>query len=396
MGGWGRYDGARGGPLTERHVQAIWYDRELRPAQLVTRSGESLRVIDPGRWNLAAGPDFRDAVLEIGSERRRLKGDVEVHLSPTDWCRHGHGTDPAYARVVAHVTWGCGPEPATLPSGAVSVWLGRFVTANVGFSLDQIDLSAYPFARLPAEARPCEARLRDDPDLAVEVLAEAGRHRLALKARRFRQLLAAPGALREQVFYQETMAALGYRCNARNFRRIAEAVPLAQVVAEPGNAEAALLAAGAFVPWCRGGLRPPNRPEIRLAAAAALFVRSEVRALVDWGDFSPAGCRAVVETLAGDRLMGRGRAAAVVANVILPLALAERRTESVPDWLPPEDLSEPVRLTAYRLFGRDHHPLARYASNGLLIQGLLQIHRDCCLQVHPDCAACPLVPSLVL
>lgn len=88
--------------------------------------------------------------------------------------------------------------------------------------------------------------------------------------------------------------------------------------------------------------------------------------------------------------MGAGRAAAVIANVIVPFAMAEGRLDAVPDWLPPEDISNPVRLTAYRLFGRDHNPAAYYAKNGLLIQGLLQIHREFCLRHHPDCDNCEI------
>ena len=42
-----------------------------------------------------------------------------------------------------------------------------------------------------------------------------------------------------------------------------------------------------------------------------------------------------------------------------------------------------------RLFGRDHNP-ALYAGNGLLVQGLIQVHRAYCLAAHPDCSACPL------
>ena len=95
------------------------------------------------------------------------------------------------------------------------------------------------------------------------------------------------------------------------------------------------------------------------------------------------------------RCLGRGRAAAIIANVIVPWAMAEGRLDEAPEWLPPEDISDPVRLTAFRLFGRDHNPAAFYATNGLLIQGLLQIHRDYCLQVHPDCADCNLLRDLV-
>ena len=89
-------------------------------------------------------------------------------------------------------------------------------------------------------------------------------------------------------------------------------------------------------------------------------------------------------------LMGRGRAAAVIANVVVPFAMAEGHVREVPEWLPPEDVSRPVRLAAFRLFGRDHNPARCYASNGLLIQGLIQLHRDLCLVHHPDCARCGL------
>lgn len=377
--------------ITERHVQAIWYDAALRPRNLVTRRGSAVTVVSPGVWNLEAGPDFRNAVLEIGPERRRVVGDVEVHLAPADWDFHRHGADPNYRNVVAHVTWGCGPVPGSLPPGAVSIWLGRFVTADTSFSAEQIDLMAYPYARLPEGVRPCEKRIGHDPDLARQVLQEAGRHRLRMKARRMSGRLCAATGNRGQVFYEEVMTALGYKRNQVQFRHVAERVPISELTAEDVElAKRMLLGAGGFEEWDRTGYRPHNTPEQRLASAAEVFTTTRTMELSGAGDFSKAACREMLRTMCGDRCMGRGRAAAIVANVIVPFALAEERVSSIPDWLPPEDLSEPVRLTAFRLFGRDHNPAAYYSTNGLLIQGLLQIHRDYCLQVHPDCAECGL------
>jgi len=412
--------------ITERHVQAIWYDAALRPRRLVTRRGSEVAVVSPGEWNLGPGPDFRRAVLELGPERRRVVGDVEVHLAPSDWDFHGHGADPNYRNVVAHVTWRGGPPPATLPPGAVSIWLGRFVTADLSFSPDQIDLAAYPFARLPLEGRPCERSLAHDPDRARDVLAAAGRHRLRMKARRLAGRLceraraaAADGetqgpaavrgadAARRQVFYEEVMTALGYAKNAVPFRRVAERVPLDSLPHEPDAARTALQVAGEFETWDRTKGRPQNAPESRLSQAAAIFTETPIMSLCSAGDFSKGACRDMVREMCGPkrlaedglcaRWMGRGRAAAILANVVAPFALAEERLAEVPDWLPPEDVSEPVRLTAFRLFGRDHNPAAFYATNGLLIQGLLQIHRDCCGTLFPDCAPCPLnrPPDLV-
>lgn len=384
--------------LSERHVQAIWYDRVLRPDGLVTRTGEAIQVIYPGTWNLGPGPDFKGAVLEVGPTRRRLCGDVEVHLSPQDWEAHGHGRDEKYRHVIAHVTWGCGPDPSSLPREAVTIWIGRFLVARPDFAPETIDLAAYPFARLPIQNRPCYDYLRENLEWAKEILSQAGKHRLTIKAARLRRLMSlmpshTPQML-DQLFYSEVMNALGYRANSTGFRTLAQAVPLSIVQTEQDNAAAAFLAAAGFVSWPRVAGRPANQRVQRLQAAARLFTETKILSLREASDFSPTGCREILRVMTSDKLMGRGRAAAILANVVLPWALARDSALEVPSWLPPEDLSQVVRLTAWRLLGRDHNPCAYYAHNDVAVQGLIQIHREFCLTTHPNCAQCGLVASL--
>ncbi len=383
-------------PLTERHIQALWYDQAFRPQRLFTKDGELVQIVYPGDWNLAAGPDFKNAVLEIGEERRRMKGDVEVHLNPSSWITHGHGSDPAYQNVIAHITWGCGPVPATLPPHAVSIWIGHFLSEQIGFTPEVVDLSAYPFARLPQEDRPCYEQLRNSPQLAQDVLFAAGEYRLRTKARRLTSILALRPLSRYQIFYEEVMSALGYKRNARGFRQVAEAVPYDRLVAEPENAASALLTAANFIEWNRIGLRPLNFPENRLLAAAQLFTSTAITELLEADTWSVADLHARQRLLMAAGLMGLGRAAAILSNVVVPFALAQGLISTIPVWLPPEDLSEPVRLTAFRMFGRDHHPRAVYAKNNLCIQGLIQIHRDYCLALHPFCQTCSVVKDYMV
>lgn len=382
--------GAGGETITERHVQAIWYDRAFRPAHLKTTTGEEVRVVYPGDWNLGAGPDFCQAVLEIGPEHRRFVGDVEIHLNPSDWDAHGHGTDSAYANVIAHATWRKGFPPDSLPRGAVSIWLGGPFLSNSSFSPEQVDLGAYPLARMPDWERPCFRYLQDKRDLAEEILSEAGKGRLQMKSRRLRRLLA--DGNREQILYGEMMSAFGYQKNVTGFRTVARAVPYALIREEPENILAAFETAAEFAEWNRSNVRPWNRPDVRLRAAAAFFTRVPLWQLLELNDFSAAGCAEMLHRLMDGNHLGCGRAAAILANVLVPLALAEGRISDIPTWLPPEeDVSAPVRLTAFRLFGRDHNPTVLYAANGVRIQGLIQIHRNFCLQIHPDCETCPLV-----
>ena len=155
--------------VSERHVQAIWYDGTLRPGELRTAGGTPVRVVDPGRWNLEAGPDFLDAVLEIGDDLRRVRGDVEIHVRATDWAAHGHGQNPAYADVVAHVTWHPGPPPVAddgaLPPHCVRICPPRRVPARPSSRIRPMRRS--PFS-VPQANDASKARRVDSPRCSCE------------------------------------------------------------------------------------------------------------------------------------------------------------------------------------------------------------------------------------
>lgn len=382
--------------MNEKQVQAIWYDRRLRPAGLLTESGETIQVIDPGSWNLREGPDFLNAILEIGADRRRLQGDVEIHLSPTDWNVHHHGEDASYQHVIAHVVWHDGPAPASLPSGAISIWLGRGLENNAAFSADAIDVNAYPYEIAGAACnRPCYLCFGRDPCAVEWLLRNCAEQRLRGKAARIGELLrsATDELSRDQLFYEEVFTALGYGIDHHEFRRIAHAVPLAYLMSEPENAYAALNSAASFVHTNRHS-RPLNSPRYRIAAAVEMFVHGNIVQLSYAANFSPANCRKMVKLLADSGRIGRHRAAAILSNVILPWAMAERRVNAIPEWLPPEEISGQVRLMAYRLLGIDCNAAKTYAANDIKIQGLLHIFKTYCNNSYPVCENCELNGSI--
>jgi hypothetical protein len=436
---------------TERHLQCLWYDTKLRPAAFPLPNGETATVLDPGEWNLEAGPDFLNATLLIQPGARQIQGDIEIHVHPSDWDAHAHQNDPAYRHVNAHVTWFAGPAPRTLPPHVLPLSLAGPATAIPGLSLDDIDLKAYPHAALPATPRPCETLLKNDPDRARALLTAAGQYRLRLKAARLRARLEQTGD-RHQVFYEEVMAALGYKHNQTPFRRLARLLPIASLGVSCEAAFARLLGTARLLPppeaaadeearrairtlwdlwwhdacetlpddvtWCLHNLRPQNAPVRRLAAAASLFSgMCTVRHALDrlsgetgqaWharaADCLTSRCRwpfwnqrLAFSSLPDNKetaLLGSSRAAAVITNVVLPFAVAEDDLpQGALNHLPPEDLSAPMRLTAFNLFGRDHNP-ALYADDGVLQQGLLQIHLDFCLAAKPGCEGCALCAAL--
>ena len=90
-------------PLNERLIQAIWATQLLRSEGLRLLDGRSIRVLDQGRWNSSAGPDFLGARLMI--DARELSGDVEIHLLASHWRAHRHEADLDYNNVIVHVVY---------------------------------------------------------------------------------------------------------------------------------------------------------------------------------------------------------------------------------------------------------------------------------------------------
>ena len=130
----------------------------------------------PGDWNLEAGPDFLNAVLLIGKERRRVSGDLEIHIHAGAWNQHGHANDPRYAHVRFHVVYFQGQE---IP-GLVQIPLQQILKADPFFSFENIDPAAYPYS-VPSGDFPLKAL---HPDRKILLLESAGEERLRLKAER--------------------------------------------------------------------------------------------------------------------------------------------------------------------------------------------------------------------
>lgn len=448
----GVHEAARGlaAPETERALQCVWFDPSLRPGAMRTAAGEPVFVEHPGEWNLRAGPDFIGAALRIGVEKRRIEGDVEIHVRPSDWTAHGHARDPRYARVRAHVTFFPGRlPPEELPPGAVQIALRDALAADPAFTFDHIDLSAYPYAA-PATPAPCALVLADwTPDDKEALLAAAGEERLRRKAERLAIACAERGA--ETAFYEEYLTALGYPENKAPFRRLAAALPLDTLRAiadgDPLRAEALLAGMADLLPaaiesdwseaarrharalwdhwwkirpetgglnrsaWQRSGVRPANHPVRRIAGAAWFLTRKEspveglrrcaaqpdpVSALLNWLDVRSDTFWGVHSSLTAPRsphpiaLIGRSRATAILINVAVPMAAALDLGALFADGglhgLPPEAPSDRLRAIAHTLFGPGHPP-SLYRS-GLRRQGLLQIFHDYCLHNRSHCAEC--------
>ena len=426
---------------SELELQARWFAGDFGK-HFVSTTGDKIDIVQFGVWNREAGPDFRDAAIQInGSEP--IRGCIEIDLLDRSWETHGHATNPAFDATVLHVF--------------VERTDREFFTrteSNRNVPQVCIDLSTLPEvfnANVPL-ARPgrCQAPLRDLPEeRACSVLDASAQFRLRQKANRIRTKIDAHG--RDETLFQEIASALGYKENKLPFTLLAQRLPLRSLRENVENCEALLFGVAGFLEtpdldvykksareyvrqlwdgwwphrddlqrlilprkaWRITGTRPLNHPQRRLAALAVLARewsrlqrasgKSSVTAAHDffealehpfWNFHYTLTSEAASKKMA---LIGDSRVADILANVLFPFWLAHdakaSTARSTQLWtqyakLPAQLSNRRLETAATRLFGNDPRR-KQFLRTVAHQQGLLQIYEDFCMQDNSDCAQCP-------
>ena len=284
----------------ERLLQAIWRHQRLRRDRLRTADGRAVRILHPGFVSVEGGPDFRDAVIQIG-DAVPCSGDVEIDLRAGGWRAHGHDRNPAFQNVLLHVVW---DDTRPIPNAPPALPLSHSLDAplaELGLWLENDSPRV-----LPENLRgQCCVALRElDETRQGRILDAAARVRFQAKAEQF--CARARHAGWEQALWEGLFRALGYKHNIWPMQNLAELRPRWLHGADPAFAlQARLLGLSGLLPaelprataggdgylrrvwdcwwrerdefsdcilpravWKFHGLRPANHPQRRLALAA--------------------------------------------------------------------------------------------------------------------------------
>lgn len=287
--------------FTEDFLHYVWKFRLFDRQDLQTRDGEKIEIFSVGTHNSDSGPDFQNARLRIGETT--WAGNVEVHLSSSDWQKHGHAADNAYDNVILHVVYR-DDQPLTLTNGR------RVPTLELQNRVSPDLYNRYHNLVFGNQAIiPCEASIASVDSLTLHnwltrVLVE----RLEKRAAVVTDALHLNRGDWEETFYQFLAANFGFKTNALPFEMLAKSLPqtiLAKHKNNPAQIEALIFGQAGFLNesfndeypqklkreyeflrikynltpvenhlWKFMRLRPQNFPTIRLAQFAALVVRS--------------------------------------------------------------------------------------------------------------------------
>jgi hypothetical protein len=341
-------------PISERALARLWQKRAARQHWFRTDQGVRVRVLYPGRPGKAAGPDFRNALLEFEG-MGLVQGDVEIHLRQRDWDAHGHNDDPNYNSVVLHAALQTDSSTTSIPSGqSISVIpLGQLLNEEGAHRAPPdsrlwLVLTSLGFSH-PASAAEMGA-----------LLDWAGDARFLRRSSWYGKLLGEQDP--EQALYEGLLEALGYRHNQQPFLTLATCAPyralkLAVAGVPPEerarDVESCLLRLSGLLPegqseivplprvgfgkamsgreWHCFRVRPANHPRRRIAGAARLIAQ-----FLDTGLVNGLTALAVADhpkNLAGaltvgsqpgdgPAYIGQDRARDLAVNVVLPFSHA--------------------------------------------------------------------------
>jgi hypothetical protein len=237
--------------MKEELLHFIWQSKLLLNKPLVTRQGDPVSVIHPGLLNRNAGPDFFNARIRIGDTL--WAGNVEIHLSASDWDQHNHQHDPAYNNVILHVVFYDDKEVMNANGQPLpTIALRELIPTSL----------LHRYLSLQQRSRkeiPCE-KIITVPD---EVKMNAWLQRLLIerverKCSYIRELLAQTSQHWEQSFYIITARYFGMKTNDQPFELLARSLPQTILVRHKNHPEevlALILGVSGLLPGMDAGYR---------------------------------------------------------------------------------------------------------------------------------------------
>lgn len=410
--------------LKEIFIQWVW-EKQLIHKNLATEDAQKLKIISPGRLNVDDGPDFKDAIIKFiplkfksplpdlpgGSQDFYFYGDIEIHISSTDWKLHNHTRDPKYNNVILHI---------------VAQNNGGDCITSKGRKIPVIDISKWSIKPLPelfkdykkafAENKSFTCPYKKDisPTKLMRLIELQGLKRFELRKHKFQQLIEFYGI--EQAMYSGIMESLGYVRNEKAFIKLAGLVTIEKLKQltfnEPNSNHiniirtALLGTAGlltnnlqplwdkmkdkfpetmSFYEWQLFKVRPQGFPANRINGISPFLTKTLNKGIYN----SLSGCGMNINKMAkqlqtNSSLIGKTCAKTIVLNVCLPL-MANVTPEITRNYkvfkaLPENYITNHMRQILWR--ERKHCACEIYN------QGLIHIYYNFC---NPKtCDTCPI------
>ncbi len=203
--------------MNEEFINYLWLYKLIKHNPKIT-SGEEIKVLSPGIRNNDSGPDFFNAMIEIGNTK--WAGNIEVHVNSSDWYKHHHQNNPAYNNIILHVVYN-NDRPVSRKNSEL------IPTLEVKGKFNSDILKKYQHFINSKNTIPCRNMLHtikhfDKLSWLDSLMVE----RLEKKANEIQHLLNSSKNNFLQIFYQRMARGMGYTANADAMELLALSLPL--------------------------------------------------------------------------------------------------------------------------------------------------------------------------
>tara|TARA_R110001592_G_scaffold60887_4_gene185558 strand:+ start:398 stop:1684 length:1287 start_codon:yes stop_codon:yes gene_type:complete len=285
--------------LPESFLHFVWRYQYFNTSTLELVSGDQLSIIKTGHLNHLAGPDFKEAQVDI--EGIQWHGSVEIHVKASDWYAHKHQDDLNYDNVVLHVVWENDRQVFNREDNPIP-------TLELKGLVKPMVLERYQSLMDNEDSIPCARHLINTKSITrLSMLEKVLVERVEEKSHDFNSILESNANDWEESAYHWLAKGFGFKTNANNMLRLAQSVPL-KVLTKHSNQlfqiEALLFGQAGFLDvdvsdeyayqlqkeyrflkakyelkqkigyneWHFSKVRPANYPTIRIAQLAALVI----------------------------------------------------------------------------------------------------------------------------
>ncbi|NOZ48032.1 MAG: DUF2851 family protein [Chlorobi bacterium] len=202
--------------MEEKFLHYIWQYNLYNPQKFILNTGEPVEIINPGEYNINAGPDFINAKIKI--DKTIWAGNVEIHVNSSDWYKHNHHKNKAFNNIILHVVYNQDKE----------IYRNNLeVIPTIKINFYQSVYNNYKNLINTKEIIKCSSHLyKLDPFYIQFWLNKLTIKRLEDKTMQIKYLLKKNTNNWEETFYQHLAYSFGLKINAIPFQNIAISLPL--------------------------------------------------------------------------------------------------------------------------------------------------------------------------
>ncbi len=372
-----------------------------------TTDGREVEILSVGEHNHDAGPDYSHARIRI--DGKEWIGNIEIHISSSDWTKHHHHTDKAYDSVILHVVR-VADKPVYNSKGEL------VPQCELQYPGDQDYLSGlFSLAQQMDSATSrigCAEQLIHEPGLLTNGWRKTLLNkRLECKRASIKRLLEITKGSWEHALYISLARNFGFHTNSLPFEQLAINTPLSCLMKHRNSLfqlTAILLGQASLIKeeekelqkeyhflrikfgltpidptmWKHARMRPQNSPELRVRQFAQLIYQSEnlLSKIIDEDGLKE------LEQLFNVPQMGKSSIDILLINTVIPYKYAYAMHQNNP--VKAEQTAELMESIApeNNVIVRQWRVLGQQVHNAADTQALLHLYQNYCQ--HHECINC--------